>query len=175
MNKEVYEKLVSVIIPVYNTEKKFILECLDSIANQSLDKKDIEIIIVDDCSKSQETIKIVNNLSLKDNYKGISLKIIKHEKNKWVAQARITGAKNSKGEYLVFLDSDDLIKLQHLHESKQDHDLLVEIRVYQEVMKNTIDDHEKRIRILNKAMWVLSLSLVGTGAGGGITKLIGLW
>lgn len=116
MQKETEEnkKLVSVIVPVYNTKVEFIKECLDSIVGQTLEKEDIEIIVVDDCSPDKETLDFVKKLSLKKDYKGVDLKVIFHEKNKWVAEARNTGVKEAVGKYVVCLDSDDMIKKDYL-------------------------------------------------------------
>jgi glycosyltransferase involved in cell wall biosynthesis len=108
------EKLVSVVVPVYNTKVSYIKECLNSVANQTLDKKDYEIIIVDDCSTERNTKNFVIKLSLKKDYGGVDLKIIFHDRNKWVAEARNTGARNAIGKYVVFLDSDDRIKEDYL-------------------------------------------------------------
>ena len=116
-NREAEEKLVTVIVPVYNTEKKFILECLDSVANQTLDKKDYDLLIIDDCSNNSETTNLLKQLSKDNKYKGVDMKIITHEKNKWVSEVRKTGAKNAKGEFIVFLDSDDLIEKDYLKKS----------------------------------------------------------
>lgn len=92
---------VSIIIPVYNAEK-FLGNCLDSIINQSY--SDFEIIIVDDGStdKSKE---IYLRYSELDNRI-----IILEQENKGVSVARNNGIKKAKGKFLVFIDSDDIIK-----------------------------------------------------------------
>ena len=92
---------VSLIIPVYNVEN-YIEKCLDSVTNQTL--KDIEIIIVNDCSQG-------NCEQIANKYKEIDkrVKYIKHEKNRGLFQARITGASIATGEYIAFLDSDDYV------------------------------------------------------------------
>ena len=92
---------ISIVIPVYNTEK-FIDTCLESCITQTL--KDIEIIIVDDCG-SDGAIAIAENYAKKDS----RIKIIHHEKNKGLGGARNTGINVAIGEYLWFLDSDDYI------------------------------------------------------------------
>ena len=92
---------ISIVIPVYNTEK-FIDTCLESCITQTL--KDIEIIIVDDCG-SDGAIAIAGNYAKKDS----RIKIIHHEKNKGLGGARNTGINVAIGEYLWFLDSDDYI------------------------------------------------------------------
>ncbi len=107
-------KLISVIIPVYNTKKEFILETLSSVANQTLSKKDYEIVMVDDCSNDSKTRMFLEELNCKDNFDGISFKMIRHRKNLWLSESRKTGAKFARGKYIIFLDSDDLIKEDYL-------------------------------------------------------------
>lgn len=93
-------KTVSVIIPVYNAEK-FIEETIQSVLNQTYE--DIEIILVDDCSKdnSREIIK-----EYAKKYKNIIYYL--QEKNFGAAVARNKGLDLAKGRYIAFLDSDDL-------------------------------------------------------------------
>ncbi len=99
------EVKVSVIIPVYNTEK-YLKKCLDSIVNQTL--KDIEIICVDDGSKDS-SLQILNEYSKIDN----RIKIITQE-NSGAAIARNKGVDAAKGEYLYFIDSDDYVDYSFL-------------------------------------------------------------
>lgn len=93
--------LVSVIIPCYNVEK-YLTECIDSVINQSL--KNIEIICIND--KSPDSCgKIIDDYASKYN----NIKAIHHKKNLGLAPARNTGIKNATGEYIYFLDSDDIL------------------------------------------------------------------
>ena len=94
---------VSVIIPVYNTEP-YLKRCLNSVCNQTL--KDIEIILVDDCS-TDESLKILKEYASKDK----RIKLIILEQNQGVAVARNKGLEAAKGEYIGFVDSDDFIDL----------------------------------------------------------------
>lgn len=91
------EPFFSIIIPVYNTEK-YLQRCLDSVINQTF--KDIEIIIVDDCSP-QNCEEIVNH------YKDDRIKYLKHETNRGTLAARKTGSIEANGKYITYLDSDD--------------------------------------------------------------------
>lgn len=93
-----FEKdLVSVIIPVYN--RMYLLErAIESVLNQGY--KNIEIIIVDDCSQD-------NPKKIIDKYLYGRIKYIKHKKNYGANKARNTGIKKSRGEFIAFLDSDD--------------------------------------------------------------------
>ena len=100
---------VSVIIPVYNTEK-YLRQCLDSVVNQTL--KDIEIICVDDGS-TDGSLDILREYESKDS----RVKVLT-QNNLFAGVARNTGMKYATGKYYVFLDSDDffepnLLKLQY--------------------------------------------------------------
>ena len=97
---------VSVIIPVYNSEK-YLNKCLDSLVNQTL--RDIEIIIVNDGStdNSEKIIKCYLNDS-RINYFA--------QENQGQAAARNRALKLAKGEYISFVDSDDYVDLNMLEE-----------------------------------------------------------
>lgn len=90
---------VSVIIPVYNTEKH-LKQCLKSVVSQSL--YEIEIIVVNDCSPDASDL-IINEIANSDS----RLVCLKHQQNQGLPTARNTGMKAAKGKYLIHLDSDD--------------------------------------------------------------------
>ncbi len=92
---------VSIIVPVYNTEK-YLKRCLDSIINQTL--KDIEIIIVDDGSK-EECAKLCDEYAKRDT----RITVI-HKQNGGLGFARNSGIESAAGEYVGFVDSDDYIQ-----------------------------------------------------------------
>ena len=94
---------VSVIIPVFNAEK-FLSACLESILIQTL--QDYEVLVVDDCS-TDDSVKIAENFLEKFDGR---LKIICMEKNSGsAAEPRNVGLKFSRGEYVYFMDNDDLL------------------------------------------------------------------
>ena len=96
---------VSIIIPVYNVEQ-YIESCLYSVINQTY-KGTLECIIVNDCTPDQ-SMEVVNRLL--SVYQGnILFKIINHQENKGLSAARNSGVKIAKGDYLYFLDSDDIL------------------------------------------------------------------
>lgn len=99
MSKECKEELVSIIIPVYNTPKQFLEECLESIRKQRY--KNIEVIIVDDGSK-HETASYLDTLKEKNI-------VIAHKNRGGVSSARNYGVRCAKGNYICFVDADDLI------------------------------------------------------------------
>jgi glycosyltransferase involved in cell wall biosynthesis len=92
---------VTIIIPVYNVEK-YIYACLDSVVNQTL--TDIQIICVDDGSPDS-CPQILDEYAAKDN----RFKII-HQQNAGLASARNAAYPFIKGEYTLFVDSDDTIE-----------------------------------------------------------------
>lgn len=95
---------VSIIIPVYNVEA-YINDCLYSVLNQNY--KDLEIILVDDCG-NDKSMEIADKLI--SAYNGsFNIKRISHECNKGLSAARNSGVRESIGEWLYFLDSDDEI------------------------------------------------------------------
>ena len=96
------EKLLSVIIPVYNIEK-YLSECINSVINQTY--KNIEIICVNDGSTDSSP-------QILKNFKNIDKRIVLIEKaNAGLASARNTGIEYANGDYIAFLDSDDWLEL----------------------------------------------------------------
>ena len=92
---------ISIIITVYNKEK-YILRILRSIQNQNFDE--IEIIFADDSSEDN-SINIIEEQQKYDS----RIKLLKHNKNVGTLINRNDGAKKAKGEYLIFIDCDDLL------------------------------------------------------------------
>lgn len=92
--------LISVIIPLYNSEK-YVVEAIESVLNQSY--KNIELVIVDDYSSD-------NSFEIAKRYEKIDkrVSVIRNEKNIGVAKTRNEGIINSCGEYIALLDSDDV-------------------------------------------------------------------
>lgn len=95
-------KKVSIIIPIYNVED-FLTECLESIVHQTLD--DIEALLIDDGSTDQST---AIALTYVDKYEE-KFRYIKKE-NGGLSDARNHGIPLSRGEYILFLDSDDYLE-----------------------------------------------------------------
>ncbi len=94
------EPLISVIIPVYNV-KEYLYDCIDSIKKQTY--KNLEVIIVDDGSndgseKLCDMIEVANPTYL-----------VIHKENGGLSDARNVGIEYAKGDYISFLDSDDII------------------------------------------------------------------
>jgi len=94
--------MISVIIPAYNSEDT-IIKALNSVKNQTY-KGEIEIVVINDGSKDK-TQNIIENYQ--NENKDINLILI-NQTNSGVSRARNEGLKMSKGEYICFLDSDDV-------------------------------------------------------------------
>jgi len=96
---------ISIIVPIYQVEA-YIEDCLSSIVSQTYQGQ-IECILIDDCSKDRSMEIAIHFIG---NYCGpISFRIITHKTNRGLSAARNTGIKAAKGDYLLFLDSDDMI------------------------------------------------------------------
>ena len=94
------DKKVSIIVPVYNTEK-YIDECICSLVSQTY--KNIELIIIDDGSKDNSGKK-ADEYASKNNM----IKVF-HTENKGLSSARNYGLKYATGDFICFIDSDDYV------------------------------------------------------------------
>lgn len=136
------DKLISVVVPVYNVEE-YLEECLNSIINQSY--KNLEIILVDDGSTDKSGY-ICDDFSQKDN----RIKVI-HKENGGLSDARNVGIKSAKGEFIYLIDSDDFIcskdaleRMYHLFNEEVD----IVLAYSYEKRSNSIDlfcDYNKNI------------------------------
>jgi glycosyltransferase involved in cell wall biosynthesis len=92
--------LISVIIPIYNSEK-YLNECISSVLKQTY--KDFELILVDDGS-TDESLKVCNDFAKID-----SRITVVHQVNSGVSIARNRGLEIAKGDFIAFVDSDDFV------------------------------------------------------------------
>lgn len=97
--------LISIIVPVYNTEN-YLKDCIESILQQSY--KNIEIILVNDGS-TDSSPKICNDYSNMDNRI-----FVLHKENSGVSAARNSGIAVSRGEWITFIDSDDIVSENYI-------------------------------------------------------------
>ena len=108
-DKNIFNKInppyISIIVPIYDIGKEYLINCLDSLVNQTL--KEIEIILVNDCSPNEEDELICKKYALKDR----RIKYIKHKENKGSGGARMTGLKEANGYAIGFVDPDDTVNL----------------------------------------------------------------
>ncbi|MBE6529931.1 MAG: glycosyltransferase family 2 protein [Ruminococcaceae bacterium] len=135
--------MLSIIIPAYNCEK-YICECLDSCLEQDIPANDYEIICIDDGSTDKTT-------EILDGYaaKYIQIKLI-HQKNSGVSAARNTGIEQAKGDYIWFVDADDLIQENILSElssilSESENDIFF-LKTYFFEDELTEDEYRKKKR-----------------------------
>ena len=96
-------KKISIIVPCYGTEQ-YVEKCINSLLNQTY--KNLEIIVVNDCSKGNMQ-EILDKISAKDD----RIKVITNEVNKGLLHTRIIGSKEATGDYVAFVDSDDYVDL----------------------------------------------------------------
>ena len=99
--------LLSIIIPVYNSER-FLKECLDSVLSQSF--SDFEVIVVDDGSTD-------SSIQIEEEYSKDSRFVIIRQSNAGQGAARNRALDIAKGKYITFLDSDDAMKPDFLKET----------------------------------------------------------
>ena len=126
--------LVSVIIPAYNAGK-YIQECLDSVLSQTY--QNLEIIVIDDGS-IDETYEIVKAYSNK-----FARLILVHQENGGVCAARNKGLDLASGEYIMFVDADDYLRLDAVELLYKDI-IQNEAEVSCGLMGDNIDTVEKR-------------------------------
>lgn len=100
------ENLISVIIPVFNGEKH-LPECLESVLNQTY--QNLEIIIIDDGS-GDDTNHIIDDYSNRDNHI-IPMRI---KERCGTSEARNRGIKAAKGDYICFIDGDDVVSTDYI-------------------------------------------------------------
>lgn len=96
---------VSIIIPVYNVEH-YIGNCLNSVIRQTY-SGEMECLLINDACTDDSMIIVESLLA---DYQGcIDFRIIHHERNRGLSAARNTGTREAKGEFIYYLDSDDMI------------------------------------------------------------------
>lgn len=94
--------MLSIIIPVYNSEK-YLPQCLESVFSQDLDPADYEVIVINDGS-TDHSKDIISEFQKKH-----SNLILINQANQGVSVARNAGIETAKGEYILFVDADDLL------------------------------------------------------------------
>lgn len=157
--------IISIIIPIYNVEE-YLIQCLDSVKNQSF--KNFEALLIDDGS-IDSSAKICKDYTNKDS----RFKYF-YKQNGGLSDARNYGIKRSKGNYLSFLDSDDFIDEDYLlvlykgllstgadisvvnYRRIDDHG-----HVYSE-LENKIDQKLTKIEVLEKLFYQTDISISAT-------------
>jgi len=122
---------ISVIIPVYNAEK-YLQPCVDSVLMQTY--KDFELILVDDGSRDGSGA-MCDNIASQD-----SRVHVVHQKNAGAGAARNAGLSKAQGEYIVFVDSDDMIRQGYFESLAPHNEDVVFVNV------DNIDEHGRLVK-----------------------------
>ena len=132
--------MVSVIVPVYNVEK-YIDRCIESIIQQTYTK--LQIILVDDKSTDLSGIKC-DQWSKRDD----RIQVIHKKENEGLGYARNTGLEYAEGQYVVFVDSDDFLRNDHIElllESLTNHNADMAICSYVRYQSDLRVDYMKNV------------------------------
>lgn len=98
--------LISIIVPIYNTER-YLTTCLNSVFEQTY--PNLEIIFVNDCTKDN-SMNLLHAFLEEHPQQKEQVRIVEHEQNKGLIRTRCTGAQAASGDYLLFIDSDDYLE-----------------------------------------------------------------
>lgn len=96
---------VSIVVPVFDVPPLLLAECLTSVARQTLRADDYEILIVDDASTTPE---VADALARFAGAHG-NCRVVRHETNRGLNQARLTGVREASGDFVLFVDGDDIL------------------------------------------------------------------
>jgi len=142
----IYEPLISIIIPVYNTDKKYLKEMLDSVFSQTY--KNYELCIADDASSNSQTVELIEEYNLKyDN-----VKVIYRKSNGHISEASNSALKLAEGEYVIFLDHDDTLAVNAIYEMVKKLNENRELKlIYSD--EDKIDENGKRYNPHFKSGW----------------------
>lgn len=105
-----YNPLISICIPVYNVERKYLSECLDSILNQTY--QNFEICLSNDCSTLKETLDTLEEYEKKDT----RIKVFHRKENGHISKATNDALAIASGEFIGLMDNDDLLTKNALYE-----------------------------------------------------------
>lgn len=100
------EMMVSILVPIYNVEK-YIEKCAESLFTQTY--QDLEYVFVDDCCQDN-SIAILENIIKKHGIPDDKYTIVRHLQNEGIAVSRADCIGHARGEYILFVDSDDWIE-----------------------------------------------------------------
>lgn len=128
--------LVSIVMPTYNSEPKLLVKAINSVMAQVYDKW--ELCIYDDGSTIQETIDVLRKFSIKDTRISVEF----GTQNNGIAYATNAAIKQAKGEYIGFLDHDDMLHINcllYVQNAIQKHQNLSVI--YTDEVSIDMDDH----------------------------------
>lgn len=155
---------VSLCIPTYNLEDK-IEKCLESLVNQTMDSKEYEIIIIDDCSKDK-TLKVAEEVLKDSGFKNYHLEALA-ENSGHASKPRNRSMELAKGEYIYFIDGDDFLypeALERMYTFGKDNDSDLIVGKYKGINRGVPQDmfrHKEDIVdgqiVEHRFMWTLSV------------------
>ncbi len=96
---------ISIVTTVFNKKKRHVNQCVTSLLQQTLRREEYEIILVDDCSTLDETVSAIANY----DRPGSRVKVVRHSENLGPNEARRTGVRLAEGDFVVFVDGDDML------------------------------------------------------------------
>ena len=105
-----YQPLISILIPVYNIEREYLSECLDSILNQKY--QNFEVCLADDCSTKEETKQTLKEYEEKDK----RIKVVYRTENGHISRTTNSALEIAKGEFIGLMDDDDVLTENCLYE-----------------------------------------------------------
>ena len=105
-----YKPLISILIPVYNIEREYLSECLDSILNQKY--QNFEVCLADDCSTKKETKDTLKEYEKKDK----RIKVVYRKENGHISRTTNSALEIAKGEFIGLMDDDDVLTENCLYE-----------------------------------------------------------
>lgn len=105
-----YRPLISILIPVYNVEKKWLIQCVNSIKGQWYDNW--ELCLADDASTSKETIETLHELARND----ARIKVVYRKHNGHISEATNSALELATGEFVALVDNDDELSPNALFE-----------------------------------------------------------
>ncbi len=105
-----YNPLISVIMPVYNVNPKYLREAIDSVLNQTY--SNFELCIADDASTSKETIEVLKEAEKQSS----KIKVVYRKENGHISRASNSAIEIAQGEFLALLDNDDVLTENALYE-----------------------------------------------------------
>lgn len=163
MGDVVKKPLISVIVPIYKVEK-YLQKCIDSILNQTYEN--LEIILVDDGSPDN-CPKICDENANRDS----RIRVI-HKQNGGLSDARNAGLEVFRGEYLMFVDSDDMLPVNSIEIlysliEKYDAQLAIgeHVRVYDdEILQRQLTEVETKEQVWNPTQAVTDVFVNGCAA-----------
>jgi glycosyltransferase involved in cell wall biosynthesis len=115
-----YKPFISIVMPVYNVKKEYLVECIDSVLQQSY--SNWELCIADDCSTAEHIKPLLMEYMEKDK----RIKVCFRKENGHISEATNSAINMAKGDYIALLDNDDIILpfalfeiVKHLNENPQ--------------------------------------------------------